>query len=131
MAKVKLGSNATFLGPQKGLAIVSDWCYAYRGEHSVAGSLVTVLEFQTGKRVTVLKYLPIYFTNNSEDFIYSVLLNGNTVLANILNDHDNQPFTSEQIVVPPNTLVQVTIIASGHSSTRTVGALMTGRIYDA
>jgi len=131
MAKVKLGSNATFTGPQKGLSIVSDWCYAYSGEQSVAAGLVTVLEFQTGKRVTVLKYLPIYFTNNSEDFIYSVLLNGNVILANILNDHDNQPFTSEQIVVPPNTLVQVTIIASGHSATRTVGALMTGRIYDA
>jgi len=127
----QLGSNATFTGPQQGFTVIGDtnWGYAYSGEHSISNSLTTVLKFQTGKRVTVLTYTPIYFTNNSEDYIYSVDLNGNTVLANTLNDHDNQVFVGTKIVVPPNTLVEVKIIAHGHTTSRTVGAMVTGRLY--
>jgi len=128
--KVKLGSNATFLGPQKGLAIVSDRCYAYSGEVSVTNSLKTLLEFQTESKVTVIEYFPIYFTNNSEDFLYTVNLNGQAIHAVVLNDQDNTPFVGIKLLIPPNTLVTVTGICID-AATRTIGALMTGRIYDA
>jgi len=130
MARTKIGSNATFSGTQKGLSIVSDWCYAYSGEVSVTNVLKTLLEYQTESKITMIEYYPIYFTNHSEDFLYTVNLNGQSIHAVVLNDQDNAPFVGIKLLIPPNTLVTVTGICLD-ASTRTIGALMTGRIYDA
>jgi len=49
MAKTKIGSNAIYTGPQKGLTTVGDHCYAYSGEFTANTTTNVVLDFNTGK----------------------------------------------------------------------------------
>jgi hypothetical protein len=110
------------------LNVIGKHAYAYSGEKSVTNSLATLLSFTTGNFYSVMKYVPIYFTNHSEDFQYTVLLNGITILGQTLQDQDAQTFNSTELILPPYTLVEVKVICLD-SATRTVGCLMTGQIY--
>jgi len=51
MAKTKLGSNATFSGPQKGLTVIGRRFYAYSGNIPASGASVEYLNFSTGKDI--------------------------------------------------------------------------------
>ena len=44
---------ATFLGTQKGLSIVGNYCYAYSGVVRANGSDTTALDFHTGDSTIV------------------------------------------------------------------------------
>jgi len=39
MSKTKIGSNAIFSGPQKGLTVIEDHCYAYSGSKAATDSI--------------------------------------------------------------------------------------------
>ena len=125
-----LGVGDSFTGPSESLEILGNHCFAYAGPLTV-GSVgeVTALQFTTGNYYAVVNYSPQYNTNNSEDFIFNIKLNGSTIFSQIINDQDNQPFTSVELVLPSYTLVEITIEPSGHTTDRSLSVLVTGRIY--
>lgn len=104
--------------------------YAYTGVVSVSGSAETVLEFDVTSYYLVSKYTPIYFTNNSEDFLYEVFFNDVLILGNVLNDQDNQTFDWNPLIIPPFTNVKVKI-TSLNTQARNVGCMLTAEVYGA
>ena len=110
------------------LNVIGNHAYAYSGEKSVSNVSVNLLSFTTGNFYSVMKYVPIYFTNNSEDFIFTVNMNGITIIGQSIQDQDAQTFNSTQLILPPFTLIECKVV-SPTSTARSVGCLMTGRIY--
>jgi len=102
--------------------------YAYTGVVSVGGSAQTVLEFDTLTYYLVAKYLPIYFTSNSEDFLYEVFFNDVLVLGNVIDDQDNQTLNWEPLLIPPFTNVKVKI-TSLNTTARNVGCMIMAEVY--
>ena len=106
------------------------FAYAMTGAVSVGGALQTVLDFTTESYYLVAKYLPIYFTNNSEDFLFEVYFNDVLILGNVVDDQDNQIFNWNPLIIPPFTNVKVKI-TSLNTTSRNVGCLITAEVYGA
>ena len=55
MSRTKKGSNATFTGPQEGLTVIGEHCYAYSGAYAASTTPATVLDFNTNKEYIIGK----------------------------------------------------------------------------
>ena len=56
MAKTRIGANAIFSGPQKGLSIIGEHCYAYSGLHASNTTAFTVLNLLQAKVILLEHY---------------------------------------------------------------------------
>lgn len=131
MAKVKLGSNATYSGNQKGLTIVGEHCYALSGTQTVQAS-VTVLEFTTGKYY-VVGFLDSFMGEGDTNFQETIMtFNGAEVVNNFI-EHSSGAHNSMRvpihIVIPP--LTAVTVALRFGAETDQASAQITGRVYNA
>ena len=136
MAKTRIGSNAIFTGPQKGLSIVGEHCYAYSGEIGSNPSAITALEFTTGKGYTIFEAYftgPLKFSdpNTGREANWQVSLNG-IVVANIHTDTTEADITAQgelKFLVPPLTQVKIEVDANDTEANYTSCVVLTGRIY--
>ena len=129
MAKVAIGSNATFTGGQKGLTIIGDWAYAYSGIHVIASSpnLQTFLEFTTGSEILVAKVSYCGDAANSWDFFTEIYLNG--VLVWNATYEDGAIGTGDQplpLVIPPHTHFEGKLSSAGADN---MAMTIAGRVY--
>ena len=133
MAKVALGSNATFTGTQKGLTIIGDHCYAYN-YHSIAdsgGENIDYFEFQTGKEYIVASLVGGRNMKSAGEGTIEVFFNEVTVFKtkhdNGIASTNNNPFGSETpLLIPPLTLVRVNVSADQQDE---ISLGITGKIY--
>ena len=133
MAKVKLGSNATFTGTQQGLTIVGDHCYAYYYYSiAVAGSEnKDYFEFQTGKEYIVATMVGGRNMKSAGEATIEVFFNEVTVFKtkhdNGTSATNNNPFSSKTpLLIPPLTLVRVNVSVDAQDE---ISLGITGRIY--
>ena len=129
MAKAQI---ATFLGPQLGLSITGNHCYAYSGLMEIDNNETTMLEFTTGNYYSVMKVQFNYpDTDTSEDYQYKTYLAG-IVIQSFVVDYGKITYPKEyDIIVPPYTPVKCTAANIAATNTRTQIVGITGRIYDA
>jgi hypothetical protein len=113
MAKVKLGSNAQFGGAGKSLVVIQDRCYAYSGEVSTSDTTeLTVLEFTTGKYITVIRLQYGSSTGGGVDVKTRAYLNGTTMIEIIhaANYDENQDAKIPmELLLPPLSNFKFTI----------------------
>jgi hypothetical protein len=134
MAKERLGSNAIFSGPQKGLTIIGNHCYGYSGSIAITSQIQTMLSFTTGKTYNIVR-IQTGITQNgggaqSDDIETVIKLNGNVVMSRMLS-HNNESGLLEAIdlLIPPLTFVEVTCDnIQGTTSTPTQVSLV-GKVY--
>ena len=141
MAKLKIGSNATYAGNQKGLSIVEDRAYAYNQVGTAQlQSIANTLEFQTGKYVTVGWWTVCGSVNKDGDSEtggvdqFYLKFNGSTIMSlrTDLVDADYQDISKTvPIVIPPLTLVEASAVCSINNDNWLVSNTITGRVYDA
>ena len=132
MAKEAIGANAIFSGPQKGLTIIGNHCYAYSGDVAVSDSNTTMLEFTTGEKYIIAKfeYHGAIAQIASSQLAIEVTLNGNSVIHTFFDatvDHtlwDSPP----TILIPPLSNVKMTL-AQASGSDRTMQMTLTGKVY--
>jgi hypothetical protein len=133
MAKTDL---ATFLGPNKGLTVIQDRCYAYSGVGNATASVsFEGLDFTTGAELIVGR---IFFSIDDDDIAqgnqygWKIEFNGQQLTTARLQAavakapyYGIMPFY--EIVIPPLTRVQVT----GFTNNGGVNMCMvfSGRIY--
>ena len=128
MAKKRI---ATFLGPQLGLSITGNHCYAYSGLMEIDNNETTMLEFTTGNYYSVMRVQFNYPSTSGDDFQYRTYLAG-TVIQSFVVDYGKITYPKEyKIIVPPRTPVKCTgqNLASSSGRVQIVG--ITGRVYDA
>jgi hypothetical protein len=132
MAKERIGSNAIFTGPQKGLTTIGDHCYAYSGASSItSGSYSEVLNFTTGKQYILADLQLSSLESTGSDLYYKITLNGVEVVAQFNNNaYQTYPYgmTPIQLLFPPNSIVIISA-QRGSGSDYNVYASIRGKIY--
>jgi len=136
MAKTRIGSNAIFSGPQKGLSIIGSHCYAFSGEVFVNNTTATLLEFSTGKGYIIAEFTQSvdYGNIGAGKFIgFNIQYNGvkvvlnNSSTRNYGDNESNQP-DIVRILIPPFTTV-VTQGFSDQASDNPFFHSISGRVY--
>jgi len=124
----------TFLGPQKGLSIVGDHCYAFTGVVETTAAFQTFLDFQSPGKRYIKAHLDVFWGEFSGDSIeWNLLLNGVEVIDS-LNTHTSSyyfPITHAHFIIPPSTRVIWRIINNSGSTARNVSAVLRGTVFDA
>jgi len=124
--------TASIASVGKGVRYIGNHLYAYSGSVTVgSGGAVDAIDFTSGGGYALINFFPAYNGNFSEDFLFTFKLNDLEIFSVLLNDQENQPFLGVDILVPPFTLVNVEITPSGHTTNRSLAAVITGRVYDA
>ena len=134
MAKTRIGANAIFSGPQKGLTTIGSHSYAMSGSVTDAGSgsaATTCLDFTTGKGYIIadISYGSNSASGSQDEFI-DIIINGQSVWATRYTNAEVS--TSDQpliILIPP--LSHFVFKWGLTSDTRQMSVVLTGRVYDA
>ena len=132
MSKTKLGSNATFTGPQKGLTTIGDYCYAYSGEvTSEAGASAhqTLLEFSTGKGIVKGTLSSQTDETGGATEYFDVEFNGMKIVSAAWDNSASSQWLLDfplPLIIPPNTHVKV---LGGASNQDIWTVQFVGRIY--
>lgn len=130
MAKTNIGSNASFSGPQKGLTIIGDHCYAYSGSVTIDTSPTDFVNFTTGKYYSVVKLQIDSTAGSGNNLDFLVKMNGNIIVENeIANDYQVYPAFSNalELIIPPLTEVQINGAVATAPKNWTL--VLTGRVY--
>jgi len=133
MAKEKFGSNAIFSGTQKGISYLGNHIYGYSGGIGATNANDTLMEFTTEGHSYIIAEIQIGSEAGvSEDFRYSVLFNGITIMDNYA-DSTLQPSPNFgfplNVLIPPLTRVEIKADNLGSANARTTYAIITGRLY--
>jgi len=131
----KIGANAIFTGPQKGLTIIGNHAYAYSGGVTVTNDDVECLNFTTGKDIILATF---YFTTDyntlgdTKKAGFEIKLNGNTIAV------QNQQYSTSyeapipnkiEFLIPPLTEV-VTIGTTNSTNVNLFYHTLVGRVYE-
>ena len=125
-------ANAIFSGPQKGLTIIGDHCYAYSGDIAVSGSNTTMLEFTTGKEYSIVQIEPhgLFSQIGQSQISIEVLLNGNSILHTFWDASlDSSMFDMPtNLLIPPLSSVKITL-AQATGADKTMQMTLIGKVY--
>jgi len=129
---------ATFLGPNQGLSIAGDHCYAVSGTFEATTATQTMLSFKSGNYYSDVMFQCNGFINTSNITAgtmgaFVIKFNGLIVsLLKVTGSAETSPYNMNQnMIIPPNTNVEVECIATGDASSDLATATITGRIYNA
>ena len=129
-------TNYQFAGTGLGIRYVENWAYAYSGTINVTATPINLLEFTTtgsGVLVAQLKVMQSTAAAEADDILASLLLNEQYIFRMVVGKNAFQEFdpnsaTATEIIIPPQTLVQVELDnLSGTDAD--MSALLTGRVY--
>ena len=133
MAKTRIGSNATFLGGNKGLSIVGDHCYAYSGEVNVDNNATTLLFFKSLKGYLKAKLSVACAEVSGDNYTVDVQFNGVPVYSNVYNNtYQAYPYgvSPFPLIIPPLTEVKIIMQNISNSNDTDWTMSITGRVYD-
>jgi len=129
MAKAEgLPPTASVASVGPGIRYAGNWVYAYSGMFPSAAPS-TYLDFTTGDGLIVAKFNLLYFTDAGDNAEYTIKLNDIAVFGAFATSATTPPMglNPVRIILPPFTKVEG-IGSVGNN--RTLGFLMTGRVYD-
>ena len=130
-------ANASVSATGLGIRYVGEFAYAYSGTINVTATPINLLEFSTGAGVLVaqLKVMQSTAAAEADDVLASLLFNEQYIFRMVVGKNAFQEFdpnsaTPTDIIIPPQTLVQVELDnLSGTDAD--MSALLTGRVYGA
>tara|TARA_Y100000310_G_scaffold285832_1_gene309565 strand:+ start:361 stop:792 length:432 start_codon:yes stop_codon:yes gene_type:complete len=109
--------------------------YAYSGTINVTATPINLLDFTTGAGTifATLKVMQATAAAEGDDVLASLLFNEQYIFRMVLGKNAFQEFdpnsaTATQIVIPPNTLVQVEL-DNLSGSDADMSAILTGKVY--
>jgi len=135
MAKERIGANAIFTGPQKGLSIIGSHCYAISGAVPCDDNETTLLEFTTSSKGYIVANAQVDYATTiaySEDLGFQIYFNGIAIYRTTLTSATGTTPTEEiELLIPPGTTVKITGINLTNTANRDCAANIVGRVYDA
>ena len=132
MAKTRIGANAIFSGPQKGLSMIGDHCYAYSGKVLSTGSAGPgdeLLSFNTGKGYIIADCIFQNDITSGSDTYFEIKYNGQTV---ILNKEASSSITEPWawiLLIPPLTFVEVAWGTQSGATNFKGSVSLSGKVY--
>jgi len=107
--------------------------YAYSGPQDVVNSTKILLDFYVGAGYIVGTFQPQYLDNYGiENYQFKVLFNDIQVAGCVLDKIEGYtPFEEIELIIPPQTHVVVNAINVSDADTRSMAAIITGRVYGA
>jgi len=110
MAKTKIGSNAQFTGLSAVLNSLGEYVYAYSQTKIFDDDpQITLLEFNTGKRIIKSQWFPYRTDTDSLDSRHTIYFNGLEVLNLNMSSGAVGVRAPVELIIPPLTHVKVTI----------------------
>jgi len=130
MAKEEIGANSVFTGPQKGLTVIGNHCYAFSGSVGVNNSDVEMLSFTTGKDYIVAKITMGSKAGNADDMKFWININGNLIYSGYeaLVSMPTQQYLN--ILIPPNSFVELYARNIGSATNRDMECVLVGKVYE-
>lgn len=128
MSKTKLGSNTIFTGSGKGITVVNDKCYAYSGVVLFDDNEVTLLEFNTGKRLTDITLMPYREDNDSLDSKHRLYINDIQVWCSGMGSGGTTIEEYNHLLIPSLSYVKVTIQNVSNTSNGQAGIALSGSL---
>jgi len=132
-----LPPTASTVVPGLSLNYVGDWAYSYSGIVTVNNVETTLLESTTGNSIFVGTFQPQYMAagagSGTEDFRFIVYLNGNIIASILIAEATDRDafYRPVNLVIPSDTEIKITGANTTDTQARNIGAIMTGRVYDA
>jgi len=125
------GNNPSGIGQT--LNYIGKHVYANSGLVSVAQSTTTLLKFSTASSSYILAGLQFGCINKvSEDFDLEIKIDGQTIMG-IQIDNSNQEYFYGmypiELIIPPSSVVEVTMFNISSDTGRDWFAIMTGEVY--
>jgi len=133
MAREKLGSNAQFVAPNKGLSVIGDHVYAFSGSVGVTGTsaYTTLLAFSTAAKGYIIAKVALGSkAGHGDDMSFRYSINGNIIYTGYeaLVSMPTQQYLN--ILFPPASNVEIEARNDGSSTERLVECVIVGRIYE-
>jgi len=133
MAKEKLGLNAQFVAPNKGLSVIGDHVYAFSGSVGITGTsaYTTLLSFTTAPKGYIIAKITMGSKSGTgDDISFRYSINGNIIYAGYeaLVSMPTQQYLN--ILFPPGSNVLIEARNDGASTERLVECVIVGRIYE-
>ena len=126
--------SASIASPGLGIRYIGNWAYAYSGEVAVDNTEISLLEFTTGSGLIVGEMQVGSKNAENEDYEMKIYFNDLVIFSNTFHQQgatyvDIAP--AVPLIIPPFTLLKVTMdnIADTDSRNWTMG--FTGRVYGA
>jgi hypothetical protein len=119
------------------LNVIGNWFYAYSGDIPSTTGLVEKLNFTTGKGVHVGTF---QFNGPADDAaanagdisVCLIQLNGvavSTLKTDTEDSYNGLTSVTQELLIPPFTLVQCSVISSANASDRKASLTFSGKIY--
>jgi len=120
-------------GTGSGLNYIGEHVYAMSGAIAADNSNTTLLDFTTGGQAYIVAEIQIGSeTGSADDFRYSILFNGETIMDNYANNtsqtHPNfaYPF---KVIIPAETRVTIKADNQASATARNTYCTLMGRVY--
>ena len=133
MAKTKLGTNAQFSGPNKGLTSIGQHVYAYSGRIVSTGSGDAgdeMLSFHTGKGYIIVDCIFQNDITSGSDTYFEIKYNGQSVILNKeASSSITEPWTWI-LLIPPLTFVEVAWGTQSGATNFNGTVSISGKVYE-
>jgi len=133
MARTKLGANAQFSGPNKGLTSIGQHVYSYSGLIVSTGSGDAgdeMLSFHSGKGYIIADCIFQNDITSGSDIYFQIKYNGQTV---VLNKEASSTITEPWtwiILIPPLTFVEVAWGTQSGATNFNGTVSISGKVYE-
>jgi hypothetical protein len=113
------------------LNFIGEHAYLYTGFSQVNNVRATIAKFSTGNLYIVGTFQPQIDTDTSTDnYRYRLLINGEVIIScQTTSATDYSPYEDVEILIPPNSEIEITAENETDSSLNDVGAILIGRVY--
>ena len=113
------------------LNFIGEHAYLYTGFSQVNNVRATIAKFSTGNLYIVGTFQPQIDTDTSTDnYRYRLLINGEVIIScQTTSATDYSPYEDVEILIPPNSEMEITAENETDSSLNDVGAILIGRVY--
>jgi len=113
------------------LNFIGDHAYLYTGFSQVNNVRATIAKFSTGNLYIVGTFQPQLDTDTATDnYRYRLLINGEVIIScQTTSATDYSPYEDVEILIPPNSEMEITAENETDSSLNDVGAIIIGRVY--
>ena len=123
------GANPAGVGSV--LNFIGDHAYLYTGFSQVNNVRTTIAKFSTGNLYIVGTFQPQMDTDTGTDnYRYRLLINGEIIIScQTTSATDYSPYEDVEILIPPNSEIEITAENETDSGLNDIGAIIIGRVY--
>jgi hypothetical protein len=124
------GNTVNPAGTGSVLNYIGGHAYAYSGAISCDNNETTLVDAATGNNYIVAKFQPSVIADTSDNMQFNVKINGELITrVQITSGTATTPFEEVEIIIAPNSRLQITCLNQTDTSANDCAAILTGRVY--